>query len=109
MKFIFKKLSEYNENAPVYAVRIFTLVNFDPISEDIEWLLFESSKDRDLYIKHHKESIDAYIKTLTVEDPETNVLTTCQRVHKFDTLMNVGNCNKYIGYMPEFIISTVSE
>ena len=55
MKFIFKKLSEYNENAPVYAVRIFTLVNFDPISEDIEWLLFESSKDRDLYIKHHKE------------------------------------------------------
>lgn len=108
MKFIFKKLSEYNKNAPVYAVRVFTPVNSDPSSEDIEWLLFESSKDRDLYIKHHKESIDAYLKSLSVEEPETEVLTTCQRAHKFDTVMSVENCKKYIGYTPEFIISAIA-
>ncbi len=108
MKFVFKSISEYNKNAPVYAVRVFTPVSSDIYAEDIDWLLFESSKDRDLYIEHHKESIDAYLKSLSVEDPETEVLTTCQRARKFDTVMSVENCKKYIGYTPEFIISVIA-
>jgi hypothetical protein len=108
MKFVFKSTSEYEKNAPVYAVRVFTPIQSGVTDEDIDWLLFESSKDRDTYIKCHKESIDSYLKSLSVEDPETEVLTTCQRAHKFDTTMSIENCKKYIGYTPQFIISSVA-
>ena len=108
MKFVFKSILKYKKNAPVYAVRVFTPVASDFSAEDIDWLLFESSKDRDLYIKHHKKSIDTYLKSLSVEDPETETLETCQRARKFDTVMSVENCKKYIGYTPQFIISAIA-